>query len=449
MYPENTPKRFLAGSGKAIISPKLGTRLYGYPTDRFAATIHDDLTATAIAVSDGTTSAVLISLTLVSIPENICKMAADRIQKATGIQHCIFSATHTHSGPSVNVGSNGVPGWGGGDESYLYDIMLPGVEKAAKDAAESLTEAKLGIGEINTRTGINRRQISEDGTIRLGRNPLGLYDPRMRVITFVTADETKTIGTIIHFGAHGTASGGPYPDSPVTRDWSGVMTDRIEWITGAPCAFLNGAEGDVAPRDFNRAKRVGNKELNHIEQAMEVGGMAAVDASEAFQSIRQYITPTLKIKTCEIKLPYEPLPDAQTAEEKLRELESRDPDDRMAQYKRNRWQKVLEEQDKPKKEAMVYAQTLVQIGPVVFVPHPFEIFTAIAMRLDQFSPVQYTLSLANANGNNGYLPNKEEFPRGGYEIWSSRYRHAYLLTEDADTELIKQNLEFIRQMQEN
>lgn len=445
MHTENTGKRFLVGAGKAIITPKLGARLTGYPTNRFAVTIHDDLTATAIAVSDGTASAVLVSATVCLVPTPICQRIAKLVEEKTGIKHLILSANHTHSGPALDS----IPGWGDADNSYIEEIFLPGVVKAVCDAAASMEEAKMGIGQIETRTGINRRQIREDGTVALGRNPHGPYDPRMRVISFVSAaDEKKTLGTIIHFGAHGTAAGGPYPESPVTRDWSGVMTDRIEWMTDAPCAFLNGAIGDVAPRDFNRCKKSGERILDTIEQAMEVGGMAAVDAAEAYNRITSYFTPCVAVNTGDIHLPYEPLPSLEEAKENYERLAQMNPISALKTYERNRWQKVIEAADKEPETALSYRQTLVKIGPVVFVPHPFELFTMISLRLDHFSPAEYTLSISTANGYNGYFPNKEEISRGGYEVWTVRYRGAYLLTEDADTELINQNLALIREMEE-
>lgn len=432
---------FLAGAAKAIITPKLGTRLYGYPSDRFAATVHDDLTATAVAVSDGTETAVLISATVCSVPAALCQRVKALVDAEVGVCHLIISATHTHSGPALTS----TPGWGEASNAYIEEIFVPGMVKAICEAVRSMEPAKMGIGEIETRTGINRRELTEKGTVKLGRNPLGLYDPRMRIITFVSADESKTLGNIVHFGAHGTAAGGPYPDSPVTRDWSGVMTDRIEWMSDAPCAFLNGAEGDVAPRDYARYKKHGERPLNTIDQAMEIGGMAATDAAEAYLGIDKYFIPDLKIQTGTIALPYEPLPGIEEIKENMELLKG--TTDPMKLYELNHWQKALDAIEKEPETALTYDQVLVQIGPTVFVPHPFEIFTAIAVRLDHFSPVKYTLSLANANGTNGYLPNKEEIPRGGYEIWSSRYRYAYLLTEDADTELINQNLALIQKMQ--
>jgi len=440
--------RFLAGAGKTIISPKLGTRLHGYPSDRFATYIHDDLTATAIAVSDGAQTALLISVTVCSVPANVCRQAAALIQEKTGVSDLIIAATHTHSGPALES----TPGWGDADTEYIETVFLPGVVKAAAEAVSSMEDAKMGIAETETKTGINRREVTEKGGVRIGLNPLGIYDPRMRVISFISADGTRSLGTIVHFGAHGTAAGGPHPESPCTRDWSGVMTDRLEWITGAPCAFLNGAIGDVSPRIFNRLLRNGQLQQDCIQQAMEIGGMAAVDASEAFFKIKAHFTPTLKLQHGEIRLPYEPLPDGDTARKKLRELEENNLPAHMAyhaEYERGRWQMILDEEGKEKKEAFCYPQLLVQLGPVVFVPHPYEIFTAISVRLDHFSPVEYTLSLSNANGSRGYLPNKEEFDRGGYEVWSARYSSAYILTKDADSHLIQQNLALIKEMQED
>jgi len=437
---------FKVGAGKAIISPKLGTRLYGYPSDRFAATIHDDLTTTAIAISDGKETVLLFATTVCSMPAELCDRAKAMIEAQTGVSKIIFSVTHTHSGPAL---ANTV-GWGTADTDYIDSILLPGLLKAATEAVGNLQDAKMGIGQINTRTGVSRRKVMENGAIRVTPNPTGLYDPRMRVICFKAADDSKYLGTIVHFGAHGTASGGPHPDAPVTRDWCGVMMDRLEWMAGAPCAFLLGAEGDVSARVFHRNRLYGERVLNTIDQAMEVGGMAAVDAGEALWEIREYFVPQLKLQTGKIRLTYEPLPDIETVHEKLRELDARQVPDHMARehaYERSRWEKILEAHTGEAQDAFCYDQLLVQLGPVVFVPHPFEIFTAIAMRLDDFSPVQHTLSLANANGTNGYLPNKEEFCRGGYEIWSSRHRGAYVLTQDADSEIIQQNLALIKQMQ--
>ncbi len=445
MQEKQTSSRFLVGAAKTIITPKLGTRLFGYPSDRFATTIHDDLTATAIAVSDGKSTAVIVSATICVIPGAVTNKVIALVNEKVAVKHILLCATHTHSGPALSS----MAGWGDADASYVDDIFVPRVVEAICSAVNAMEDAKMGIGEINSNVGINRRQVKENGNVCLGRNPLGIYDPRMRVIAFESLDGERTLGTIVHFGAHGTAAGGPCPDSPVTRDWPGVMTDRLEWMTGAPCAYLNGAEGDVAPRDYNRVRKDKEEILDNIDQAMEIGGMAAVDAAQAYCSITDFFVPELTVQTGEIRLPYDPLPDKETIEKEMKILETKYPDPRMdyaLKRERHRWETILEALKGEPKKALCYPQTLVKIGPVVIVPHPFEIFTAIAMRLDSFSPVKYTLSTVLTNDTFGYLPNKEEICRGGYEIWSFKSGAPYTLTDDTDTELIKQNLSMIRKM---
>lgn len=437
--PDSTYKNiFLAGAAKGIITPPLGTLLFGYPIDRPAKSVNDDLTSTAIVFSNGKAKAALISLTICSIPEALCKRIKKMIEQKTDIHHFIFGTTHTHSGPST-VNS---AGWGTADTHYIEEILIPEVVKTVIRANQNLQPAELGIGETESLVGLNRRQIKEDGSISLGGNPWGILDKRMRVLSVRSTIDRKIIATMVHYGAHGTAAGGTY-NPIITRDWSGVMTDRLEAITEAPCLFLLGAEGDVAPRAAGPSYfSDGTQNLERLDQALELGGRAACDAKEAYQKIKIYHVPEFTVITGQIALPYEPLPDAAEAKLQLARLEGASGG--MMAYEKKHWESVIEYADKEPQTALCYDQTIIRLGEVVIIPHPFEIFTQIALRLDSYSPFAYTLSLANANGTNGYLPNKEEICRGGYEVWSARYRAGYTLTEDADTEIITQNLALLR-----
>ena len=61
-------------------------------------------------------------------------------------------------------------------------------------------------------------------------NPWGPFDPTMTVIR--VQGESGPIGTIVHYGAHPTT----FVSSTriITRDWPGVMADRVEKLSGAP-----------------------------------------------------------------------------------------------------------------------------------------------------------------------------------------------------------------------
>ncbi len=429
----------LAGSAKEIVTPPLGTLLYGYPFDRPAAGVNDDLTASAVVFSDGKVTVGIVSITVCSIRTDVCDRVRELLKGKAPIDNIIFSTSHTHSGPATATTAS----WGASNTSYIDDILVPRLVKVLTDAYNALRPAEIGIGETNSNVGVNRRNIKEDGSVWLGVNPWGIYDSRMRVISVRSTEDKTVIASMVHFGAHGTAAGNNKDGALITRDWSGVMTDRLETITGAPCLFLLGAEGDVAPRNPGPLRNPnGSDYYDRIEHMLELGGRAACDASEAYEKIKRYEVVPLGLIEGEISLPYEPLPDVETAKKALAEIEGKSGP--LTNYERAHWQSVIECADKPVETALSYKQVIIKLGDIVIVPHPFEIFQSIALRLDSYSPYTYTLSLANANGTHGYLPAKEDIIRGGYEVWSARYRYGYVLTEDADTEIVQQNLKLIR-----
>lgn len=428
----------MAGSAKEIITPPLGTFLYGYPSKRPAAGVNDDLTAAAAVFTNGSVTAAVVSVTICSIPTSLCDRVRELVKNEIQIDGIIFCTSHTHSGPATVS----TAGWGNADEYFIEEILIPKLIKVLKDAYAAVRPAEIGIGETQSYVGINRRQVKEDGSVRLGMNKWGIYDPRMRVISIRSTDDKSIIATMVHFGAHGTSAGGT--NNPlITRDWSGIMTDRLEVLTGAPCLFLLGAEGDVAPRVTGPVYFADGK-LNHdrIDQMTELGGRAAGDAANAYSAVRTYRVPEMKLIEGEIALPYERLPSAEEARDALKKI----PEDAegMEAYERKHWESVLDYADKPVQTALRYKQIILVLDNIAIVPHPFEIFQMIALRLGEYSPFEHTLSLANANGTNGYLPAKDDIARGGYEVWSARYRYGYLLTEDADTEIINQNLKLLR-----
>ena len=92
-----------AGFARVDITPPLGVHLVGYPTIRIADGILDPLLATAVAVSDGTNTAVMISVDVIGVDQELSDEVRDGIAELTGISRtAVFVAgTHTHLGPAV------------------------------------------------------------------------------------------------------------------------------------------------------------------------------------------------------------------------------------------------------------------------------------------------------------------------------------------------------------
>jgi neutral ceramidase len=434
-----------AGAGRSVITPPIGTPLYGYPTNRPCKSVHDNLTADAISFEYKGIRAVMISASLCvcdfAMSEKIRGIVADTVDLPA--ENVIFTTTHTHSGPAlIDIPDHNYKGG-----EYFDSILIPALVSAAKQAEKSKKPAVVGFGTVDSDIGANRRQLQQDGSVLLGYNPYGLYDPIMTVIGFKGIDDAP-IANIVHYGCHGTAAGINFE---VTRDWPGVMTDRLEQQSGALTLFFNGPEGDIGPRLSNGNDKGAREEIGgDISQAEEIGGRAAVDAVRAWRTIKEYRTIPLKLITGDISLPYAPFPVEAEAREGMKSLKGIKQLNGAQQDSREMWMEALREYDagNPIRTHFTFRQTLVALGPIVFVPFPYEIFVEICLRLRLYSPFQHTLSLSNANGTDTYFPSRDQICRGGYEVRCAYAGKAYRLVFNADDHIINENMRLIAKLYE-
>ena len=428
---------FLVGIAKENITPELGCLLYGYPFERRAERVLDALTVGVVAIRQGEEMLLMISTDLCALNVGKCTEMRHEIASATGVkwENILYSTIHTHSGPVTRTNA----GWGDADLEYINDILVPKSIKAANEALSSLRPAVMGIGISKTMTGINRRQIDENGDVILGQNPNGPYDPTMTLISFKTLTG-ENIGSIAHFAAHPTAAA---RNLSFTRDWPGYIVDKVEELTNAPCIYFNGAEGDVGPR-LSNGRTAGGEEY-----IMEAGLIAAADIEKAYNNINGYEVPKLNIGYGNILLPFVEPPSRECVEEQIAEFE-KDPDDikgvKSSQYDQlKKVRAVYEAGDEFPCSRDVY-QTIVALGELVIVPACFEVFCAIALKLRELSPYKYTILLGLTGGTLGYLPTEDQIPFGGYEVDTFRAIGVVSLVDDTDKRLINQNVEILKSM---
>lgn len=443
-------EQFMIGVGCEVITPPLGTLLYGYVCKRPAASVNDDLTVSAIAFSQGNVSGVMLSADIVSISVSLADKIRDLISREIGVkrENITLSATHTHSGPAIKTAN----GWGSANEDYIDGLLVPKCVKAAKTAANSMRPAVMGVGVTESKVGINRREIMPDGSVRLGQNPYGVYDPEMTVVSFKGLDG-EPIVNLVHYGCHGTACG---RGLEITRDWPGVMVDRVAEETGAPTVFFNGAEGDVGPRISNGrttgdwgVREAEDRPYGQIKYVYELGSVASIDAMRAYNQIKEYREVKLQIVTGELCLPYEAPPSKEEIVKKLDELSRLDSlmGVQVREYEKLKTLlKVYESGNKHESE-LCLEQTLIAFNSTVFVPFKFEMFSEITLRLRTYSPFQNTLSLSNTNGTEGYLPTHDQLVRGGYEIAVFKTREPYKFVDNTDDVIINENLKLLEKME--
>lgn len=441
--------QFKAGAASAIITPPLGTLLYGYEFQRKAAKVNDDLRVTALAVCKGELSAILISADVVSVGGDLAERIRRLISDETGVpfKNISISAIHTHSGPAMKSAK----GWGSANEAFINDIFIPGALKAAKEAVANMVPALMGVGTVESKAGVNRRELMQNGQVLLGQNPYGTFDSEMTVLSFRGIDGSP-VANAVHYGAHGTAAG---RNAEITRDWPGVMVDRLEAETGAVTLFFNGSEGDAGPR-LSNGQTTGDVAdwtktdvpTGDIRYVYEIGSVAAVDAMRAYRSIKSYDEVDLMVESGVLTLPYDPQWTLEKARARKAELDAKES---LVQVENREYAKTctiieMYENNVPFETEMKLEQTIFAFNSVCFVPFAFEPFSEVALRLRKYSPFNNTLCMCNTNGANFYLPSKDQLVRGGYETDIFRLGSVYKLTDDTDTVIIDENMKILKKM---
>jgi neutral ceramidase len=403
----------LAGVDRQIITPPKGVYLIGYG-DRTKGNIgvHDDLTATALVLDDGTMRVAILSLDILTINEYV----VDRIRSGFVPTEVILCCSHTHSGPIAYADEKSPRR----NRQYI-DSLVKSVVTAVKNAEANLSPARLEYSRGEAEVGINRREKMPDGRMEIGRNPEGPRDRSVQVVSVVTESgrcsndkEGMRLATVVNYACHGTVLG---PDNLlVSADWIGVMRKKVESEKGGLTLFLQGAAANINPDMFWEDARAF---AMVAEQGMSVaqGVLAAIESGA--ERIRA--TP-LKIERTEAWLPTETT--ATTSHPKKNYGKPLLAMAKLPGYlaiftdlllnQRYPWKSTIDAKDGYWSVPM-RINTL-QLGELVLVTYAAETFTEIGMKIKSASPAAYTLFASVSDGCISYLHTGVSHDEGGYEV---------------------------------
>lgn len=420
------------GVSRKDITPAVGGNLYGYYPDLYSTELHDPLNVTALVFGYGEKKILLISATVCSVSNALADHIRDMIEAKTGIcaDDIILAATHTHTGPNLNSAI----GWGDMDRPYCDGIFVPQLLAAVEEAMAVMVPVQVGIASGESQVGINRRQLLED-RVTLGQNPWGPYDPTMTVLSFRSED--KVVANIVHYGCHGT-SAGHY--TAISRDWSGIMTDALETVSGGTTVFLNGPEGDVGPRISN-GKTIGDDCMKFV---IELGQKAAEDAIRVYRGITSYEDMDMEIHKGAIQIPLQHRPSPDEARAGLEEFSARTRN--LGAKKAHYYRQVLESYENGYEElpSRPLRQWLLRLGDTVIVTTGCELFSEIGLRIKSMSSYR-VLTTVLVNGSDGYFATDSQLCLGGYEIGSFLTDHLQPFAAHADWHFVKETLQHIEE----
>jgi hypothetical protein len=306
----------------------------------------------------------------------------------------------------------------------------------------------------------------EDGRVVIGRNWDGPIDHTVRTIRFDDLQE-KPIGTIVHYACHPTIMA--WQNQFFTPDYPGVVRKVVEEQVGGLCLFLQGAAGNIGPRrgftgDLRVYHRLGK--LLGLEAAklaidietfprrekmtglIESGTTIALYEDEPIEP--EYAA--LVVRFRQIKLPLKPQPAYEGLEakavalreelERTRELGSETAIQKATAAAVQAGADADHARLYSGKTHVEWPMQAIRIGSTLLLAIAGEPFIEIAQKIVKGSPFPHTCFSGYSNGGFGYIPVREAFAEGGYEVDAS------IFTQDAADIIVREGLEMLRSIAE-
>jgi hypothetical protein len=243
------------GVSRCDITPPVGIyhRMWGAATHERATGIHRPLTATALVFQgeglpqSSQTQQVVIAVDhcLLWVREMEELLTAVAGQTGVNREQLAITFSHTHSGGFLDGSRAHLPG-GELIRPYLDELArkIAAIVRAAQAAAGPVT---LTYGAGHCPMGANRDYLDEiHGEYVCGFNPQGPADDTVLVVR-ISDPAGRTTATLVNYACHPTTLA--WQNTLISPDYPGAMREVVEQATGAPCVFLQGASGDIGPRE--------------------------------------------------------------------------------------------------------------------------------------------------------------------------------------------------------
>lgn len=264
-----TPQsRCRAAIARCDITPPVGIyhRMWGAALHDRASGIHRPLTATLLWLAPADPAAgtpqIVISLDHCILDSHeLCRMR-EALAEVTDLhaENILITLTHTHGSGWLSRTRSDLPG-GELIGPYLDDLTRR-LAHLARDAQPRVAEATItyGMGRCSLAAHRDYWDAELDRSV-CGFNPQGPADDAL-LVARITTQSGAMLATLVNYACHPTTLA--WDNTLISPDWVGAMRDVVEQVTGVPCLFLQGASGDLGPRegfvgDTNVADRNGQQ----------------------------------------------------------------------------------------------------------------------------------------------------------------------------------------------
>lgn len=404
--------KLMVGAYKTNITPPLGVCMAGNFKIVRANNILDDLFANALVVDDGITEAAIISVDIIGINSKLCnERILPEIERLSGIkkENIILAATHTHCGPGINETLPEV--FGEVSEEYV-EVFIKQIISAVLMAQKQKQLVSVGVGKGKNENHVfNRRLRKPNGSIVMNwvENSFvedceysGPVDPEMVVARFDN-DKGNPIAMVINYGNHNNAASGG-----ISSDISGYMTKMLQNVYGSNLVviFLLGPCGNTNWINHKDKDIWSKKELYKTIGTGLAGTVLEIIATLEYLENIEIGTDKTTIEVME-----RPYNDYDCLEDHTFGI---------GEGRKEFFEGYRKDKEKNEKSPLKKFQldiNAISIGDsFTIVTNPTEPFCDFGIEIKQKSHFKYTMVSELTNGKLGYVPTRQAFNEGGYEV---------------------------------
>lgn len=359
------------------------------------------LRASAIVIEAGI-KVCIVSCDVLALQRDILDDVCRQIEAEENIpfENILITATHTHHAPTT------VTVHGYKRDSSFCGRVKDAIVSAVHKADEKLKDGRSGsvyfwLGQEST-VGQNSRLLLKDGTIYWvgsrddALRPTGPFDPELPVLAFKQADGTLE-ALLFNHSSHniGVRTSGRSPS------FYGLASQELEEELGGTTIFIPGAFGSTHVLTLSADERI-----LRIKNAVR----------EAFLKAEKREIP--RIKSVKKQLKYRVRNFDEDEEEKAvsyycRKKLGGNPEDVIEVFRKMR-QDLTKHQGETRNSWL----HVILIGDIALVGVPGEFFGKLGIEIKRRSHFRYTYVVGLANDYIGYIPDKEAYDLGGYQLWT-------------------------------
>jgi hypothetical protein len=243
------------GFARCDITPPVGIyhRMWGAATHERATGVHRPLTASAVILAAAEKpggpemEVVLLAVDhcLLWAPEMNDLLKAVSKQSGVAVEQILVAFSHTHAAGLMDRSRAHLPGG---------ELIGPYLDELAQKLAAIVVQAREGVQPAIVAYTHGRcslaaqRDFFDEATKQFvcGYNPGASSDDTV-LVARVTGKDGRLLATLVNYACHPTTLA--WQNTLISPDFPGALRELVERTTSAPCVFLQGASGDLGPRE--------------------------------------------------------------------------------------------------------------------------------------------------------------------------------------------------------